>query len=320
VGPAWSWYSSNDLQYFINQTKGFVDILDYHHYGTGTDAPDDAILMAQTPNWENEINQVRGWLNAAGMSQVQIQVGELNLAWRFADGRTDYLGGDGRFYSSFNVAWSASVIGHILTAGGRGIVYAQQNGPLGIMVEPGNKDAGQPDGTPMPIYHGIGAFQGEGLHSGFGNAMMAASSTNPAIEIYAGSSGNIVLVNKTAANATAVVDINGTTDGPKPVWVTQTTNAFANPVLTSTQVSGGQATLVLQPYQVATVITGAVALPTTTTTSPPATTTLASTTTSSPATTTSAPATTTTLAPGSESRRTNRRLLRDALRRALASH
>jgi hypothetical protein len=255
AGPAWAWYDSSSLQFFIGHVGGLLDILDYHHYGTGTNAPGDATLMSQTPNWEGEVTQIHGWLAAAGMGRVQVQVGEYNLAWQFTDGRTDYLGGDGRFYNAFNTAWSASVIGHILRAGGRSIAYSQQNGPLGVMVEPGNKDAGHPDGTPMPIYHGIGAFQGEGLHTGFGDALMASSSTNSSLEVYAGSSGNIVLVNKSAASTTAVLDVRGSSDGTKTVWVTQTANPFAAPVQTTTQLIGGRATLVLQPYQVATLVT-----------------------------------------------------------------
>ena len=150
--------------------------------------------MARAAEYEDEIKQIRGWLADAGQPKVEIQVGEFNLAWRYEDGAA---GGESRFFTSFNTAWSASAIGHILKAGGRGIAYSQQNGPLGLMVEPHNHDRGRADATPQPIYHGLGMFQGEGLFRPFGSQVMKSTS-DPSVDCFAGGRGNVVLVNRTA--------------------------------------------------------------------------------------------------------------------------
>jgi hypothetical protein len=256
AGPGWAWFDTSSLRYFVSQVKGYLDILDWHDYGCGNPpAPSDSALMTQSHEYQPDVAQARSWLNAAGMTNTQIEIGEYNLAWQFDDGATSLQGGDGRFYTDFNTAWSASVIGHALESGGRTLAYSEQNGPLGIMVEPGKFDDGQPDSTPMPIYHAIGAFQGEGLHRDFGNAIMASSSTNPLIDIFAGSSGNVVAVNEGTGTADVELQITGATDGTKTLWATNTGNPFAPPSSTTIQVVNGRASFNLQGYQVATLIT-----------------------------------------------------------------
>jgi hypothetical protein len=253
AGPGWAWYDGTALRYFISHVGSLLDILDYHDYGTGTNSPDDASLMAITSRYEADVNQAKAWLAAANLPNVQVQVGEFNLAWQFTDGRSDYLGGDGRFYSAFNTAWSASVIGHALSAGARVIAYSQQNGPLGLMIEPGNNDAGQLDGTPMPIYHAIAAFQGGGLHAGMGDSLVGTTLVGTNLECYAGITGTIVLINKTNTPQTVHLAIKGARDGVKTVWSTQPTRPMAYPqVGQSTQV-GGQMNFTLAGYQVLTI-------------------------------------------------------------------
>ena len=104
--------------------------------------------MGYTPTYESQVKTVRGMLSNAGQNNVRIQIGELNLAWQYNDGYKG--GGETRFFTAYNTAWIASSIGHILIAGGRELVYSNQNGPLGFFVEPGNQDQGKPSGTPTP--------------------------------------------------------------------------------------------------------------------------------------------------------------------------
>ena len=254
AGPAQASFKTGDLQTFIRDCRGMYDIIDYHHYGAGTTSPDDATLMNIAGQYESEINQIRGWLNAAGQPGVQIQVGEFNLAWRYEDGAP---GGEGRFFTSFNTAWSATALGHILRGGGRGLAYAQQNGPLGIMVQPGDHDNGHPDGTPQPIYHGLGMFQGEGLFRPFGSAVMKSTS-DASVDCFASNNGNIVLVNKTKTDKRVTLSIKGGSDGRITFWASDTGNPYGRPTSSSTVVTGGRTSLTLKPYQVVTVLAGVV--------------------------------------------------------------
>ena len=259
AGAAWASYKSGEIKTFIDSCKGLFDIIDWHNYGTGQNAPGDDQLMGYTPTYESQVNSVRTMLTNAGQNNVVIQIGELNLAWQFNDG---YKGGsETRFFTAYNTAWIASSIGHILIAGGRELVYSNQNGPLGFFVEPGNQDQGKPSGTPTPAGYGMEMFTGDSSQADkfptFGNAIMKASSDNAnAVEAYAGSGGNIVVINKSGGSQSAALTIKGASDGSKTTWSSDVGSPYSPPKQGSVNVSGGKATLNLQGYQVITLVTG----------------------------------------------------------------
>src|SRR5262249_28479031 len=153
------------------------DIIDYHHYAMGNPpALSDADALARTKSWGDEVQSLYNSLAAKGLANKQVSVGEYNWAWQYADG---IPGGDQRFFQPIITVWAASVIGHVLSTGGWAFQYSDQNGPLGLTIEPGNQDQGRPGNSPMPIYHGLGMWSGESLFRGHGTDVLEASCDDP---------------------------------------------------------------------------------------------------------------------------------------------
>ena len=260
AGPAWSHYNQNDLQAFLNCAGSKVDVIDYHHYAMGGSYLDNATALAQTPNWENEITQIRQMVNTTvpdRASAIEIQVGEYNWSWRTGDGYPGW-NGDDRFYQSVVTVWSASVAGHIMRAGGRGHEYADQNGALGLTFEKQTDAAhyGQQVDAPMPIYHGLRMFSGGNLFRPFGSTAVSASTTLANVEVFASTNGqNVVMINKDPATTqTAVLQTTGSSATTIDVWQTDNNAPFQAPQLkTSLAVSGG-VSYTLPAYSVTTFV------------------------------------------------------------------
>jgi hypothetical protein len=261
AGPAWAYYDAATLQSFLNCAGSTVDIIDYHHYAMGGSYLSSATALSQTGDWENEVTAVRAMINATvpgRASQIGIQVGELNWAWQTADGYPGAYQGDDRFYQAVNTVWSASVLGHIIKAGGIAHQYADQNGALGITFEK-SADAshfGRAIDDPMPMYYGWQMFSG-GPFRRFGSTLVQASTTLSNTEVFASTaSDNIVLINKDpSASKTAIIQTSGVTAGTAEVWQTAQAAPFNAPGhVASATISGSQVQVTLPPYSVTTLV------------------------------------------------------------------
>jgi len=262
AGPAWSYFDINTLTAFLQCAGSSVDIIDYHHYGMGSTFLDNATALSQTVNYENEVKQVKQAISQqvpSRASSIEVQVGEFNWSWRTADGYQGY-NGDDRFYQAVNTVWSASVIGHVINAGGRAHQYADQNGALGVTFEK-SADAthfGKTVDDPMPIYFGIQMFSGGSLFRGFGGSEVSASTTLSNVEVFASTNQkNIVLINKNASlSQTAILQLNGSSSTNADEWQTNSANPFSAPQKISNLLiqPSGSAQLTLPPYSVTSLV------------------------------------------------------------------
>jgi hypothetical protein len=226
-GPTWSYYDLATFQRFMDLSGSRLDVLDYHHYAMGNPpALSDADALAQTHNWGDEVHAISSALAAKGLSGKQVSVGEYNWAWQYQDG---VAGGDNRFFQPIISVWAASVIGHVLSAGGWPFQYSDQNGPLGLTVEAGNTDMGHPGNSPQPIYHGLGMWTGEGLFRSFGTTLVGASCSDASLEIYATSGPNVLFVNKSTQVKNVVLAWNPGGPQAASVWQTSGTDGYAAP-------------------------------------------------------------------------------------------
>ena len=211
--------------------------IDYHHYAMGGTYETTANALAVTSSWGTEITQTKADLAALGLPQI-VNCDEINFSWRYNDG-TPPDGNNFRFFTAVNTVFLASAIGHNLRAGGRIMPYALQNGPLGLITEPGhavNPD-GRPPSTPMPGYWGVAAWTGEQRFSHYNNAFYSVQMTdNPATtEVFAVNNEdggyNIILINKSEIDARDVqVNLAGVTAGTYDAYQTVTANPYDQPV------------------------------------------------------------------------------------------
>jgi hypothetical protein len=290
-GPTFSFYSESSMQQFLNCAGSNVDVLDFHAYGTGGPNPlSDSTLMSETGYDGQYLTQLRQMINTTDptrASDIQMQVGELNLAWEYPDGYAGWdSNGDTRFFDPFNTAWSAATIGSILEAGGRAMQYGDQNGALSLtfdgtynsLVNSHYASQGVNVSTydPMPIYYGMGMFTGFSGSSpvkfqGFGTNSVSATSSISNVDVFASSNNDdIVLVNKNPSTAeTADVSLTGFAGGTANVWQTNDVNPYTYP----TEIANGEnvtnsISVNLPAYSVTTIALNGSGT-TTTTTSPP---------------------------------------------------
>jgi hypothetical protein len=241
-GPTWSWFDKNTLSQFLDLSGSRADIIDYHHYAMGNPpALSDAAALQQTATWGDEVQWMYQTLAKKGLANRQVSIGEYNWAWQSTDG---VAGGDQRFFQPIITVWSASLIGHALSAGGWAYQYSDQNGPLGITIEPGNNDQGRPGSSPMPIYHGLGMWSGESLFRAYGGDLMEASCTDPGIEVFATSGPNVILINKSTQSKSVVLGWGPGGGAAASVWQTNPASPFAGPSL----VARGRTDASLQLY------------------------------------------------------------------------
>lgn len=256
-GPVWAWYQSSALRTFVDSIGGDLAALDYHNYGMGTPpALSTAQAMLETPNQGTQVAAEKAYLVSAGRGSVPVLVDELNFTWQYVDGTTSVNGGDGaggnrRLFTAIDTVWIASCLGHILINGGQGMPFGTQNGPLGVMVQPGqavNPD-GRPVASPMPAYWGIAAWTGAAMPNGantpkafphFNNAMYSVSSMpNLFVEVFAvnneGGGFNLVIINKSESTSYSLaLTINGTTSGGYAVSRNDPVHPYDQPLVTDT--------------------------------------------------------------------------------------
>jgi len=284
-GPTFSFYSESSMQQFLTCAGNNVDILDFHAYGTGGPNPkDDATLLSETDLDGQYLTQLRQMINQTDPSKasaMQMQVGELNLAWEYPDGYAGWDGnGDTRFFDPFNTVWSAATIGSVLEAGGRAMQYGDQNGALGLLFDSDNSNCTKDDTMsckvdahysnqvgmydPMPIYYGMGMFTGfSGSESnstvkfqGFGTNSVSATSSIPNVDVFASSNNDdIVLVNKNPSTTEAAdISLTGFSGGTADVWQTNNVNPYTYPTeIASNESVSNSISVSLPGYSVTTI-------------------------------------------------------------------
>jgi hypothetical protein len=253
-GPVWSYYDRTKIGAFASALGPLLKGVDYHHYAMGTSSISTTAAMAQTPQYGQEVRELSADLAAKGLPAM-VNVDELNLSWRYQDGTA---GGNHRFFTAVNTVWMTSALGHILQAGGRGMPYATQNGPLGIMVQAGqvNPD-NRPASSPMPAYWGIANWTGAGRWPHFKDTFYATTSSDPTVETFAlnneAGGYNIVVVNKDTANAKNVsLALAGSATGGYSAYRNDPAAPYAAPakVATGSYRTGTSLALALPPLTV----------------------------------------------------------------------
>lgn len=222
-GPAVAWYDRNGLDNYINNTHGkgvTPDIIDYHQYGQ---APSDGTNLNReldggggggdvqqygTVSYEAEIRQLQedfrgkfGSLPAGG-----VECGEWGVNNTGADG-------------SYGPVWHASVLGHIIKAGGISMTYNDGNlinkSPYyGILMFTGGQHkqtVTKPSFGPLFSHFGTNVVytyaDGDNTNA---NVQGQTVTTNNTIEVYASSNPtNIVVINKTGGNQTLTFKLTG---------------------------------------------------------------------------------------------------------------
>ncbi|WP_026212694.1 PA14 domain-containing protein [Longispora albida] len=242
-GPATSYYDAAYLETVLAGSGSRMDFVDFHKYGQGgTVNHDDATLLGdRVRSYGTDIASLRAQITRLVPGRaLGIVIGEYNLDWD----------SDPRNLTPFNTVWSAGVLGTILRGGGTAIQYGDKNGPLGLTSE--NDMAGFTRNAPLPIYHGIGMFTGEGLFRPFGATMVQASADTTDLHVFASTGAkNIVLVN-TSADATATtLRLNGLLAGTAEIWQATTGAPQSAGSLT---VAGGTGTLTLPGRSVTTLV------------------------------------------------------------------
>lgn len=259
AGPALASYDvgsnkAEEYREFLRCSGSRVDIVDFHDYGA--DSKDAAKnVQENTAIYEDRIKALRADIQTivpARANQIEIQLGEYNMS---AFGHGD---NDPRFYAGATTVFGALVSGHVARAGGRSHQYSDQNNPLGLTFENQGvaSQFGKTVADPLPIYHGIGMFTGEGLFRKFGMQMVQTSTTLPNVEIFASTNDkNIVVINKDpAATQNIAINLNGYPGGMVDVWQTNKDKPFDAPVKKTPLSVGSQIAYALPPYSVTTFV------------------------------------------------------------------
>lgn len=172
--------------------------LDFHAYGGGAG---ETTTMDKAWRYDTQLNQLRSMI---GDSSVGMEVGEYNINWS---------GDDPQENTQSQAVWMAAALGTILSHGAVAFEYADKNQALGLVN----------NGTPKASYWGLGMFTGAGLFRHFGTQMVATTSSDSTVRVFASTGGkNIVLVNTGTAATTASITTTGFAGGTAHEW--QSTN------------------------------------------------------------------------------------------------
>ena len=255
IGPAWPYYDLETLKQFLRCAGDKVDVIDYHAYGR-SDMDIDQNIRSSAQLYEQQNKAVRAAINEIvpqRAQQIAIQVGEYNVSPFATDDSSDP-----RFYAAGTTVWNALATGSIVKGGGRALVFADQNNPLGLMFqEPAIAGLySRQAGDTQPAYHGIGMFTGEGLFRGFGSTMVQTQTSNPEIVVYASSNPkNIVLVNKHRDQPQlARLRFNGYSGGTATIWQTDPAKPFDRPAKIGSMPIEDSLAYGLPPYSVTTIL------------------------------------------------------------------
>ncbi|MEH6413463.1 hypothetical protein [Pseudomonas sp. CGJS7] len=217
AGPSlvtWADYKFGDFRQFFAASHADTDVVDFHKYGSGSPLGN----LATTTDYGAAIAWLRAEIDSAFGARaggVAIQLGEFNYnPWYGEQWRAS-------FYTSRNTVHTASVIGHVLRAGGRAYHYSDNNGPLGLLTD-GSDRNDQPAGKQMrlPAYWGVSAWSGGAWSRRYGQYMVAASTQVPDLEVFATDNAKkIVLINKSeTTDRQATIALTGTVSGRYTAW------------------------------------------------------------------------------------------------------
>lgn len=235
-GPAAAWNDLGYLRTFLEGSRDRVDFVDYHDYGNGFDPiTDEELLGGVIRAYETDIKEVSALAESVLGRKADIQIGEFNSDFDDPDGH--------RTLTHFNTLWGAAALGQMLHAGAGAFQYGDKNGQLGLTSTKG--EGGIPRNEPLPIYHGIGMYTGEGLFRPFGKTIVQASADNDKVHVFASDHAkNVVLVNVGADAVEAGVALTGVTAGTAAVWQS-TKDAWAPHRTGTAAISGGRTSVTL---------------------------------------------------------------------------
>lgn len=204
-GPVWTHVDRETMKTFAAGMGSDLGGIDFHHYAMGSTSSSTADALRDTPLYGQGITEVKQDLGSLGLNRP-VNIDELNFSWRYQDGTP---GGNNRFFTAVNTVWMTSALGHILKAGGRGMPYASQNGPLGIMVEEGNLNPdNRPASSPMPAYWGIAAWTGGHIWPHYKDAIYNTTSSDPLAEVFGVNNEaggyNVIAINKSETDSKRV--------------------------------------------------------------------------------------------------------------------
>ncbi|MGR6916245.1 PA14 domain-containing protein [[Actinomadura] parvosata] len=244
-GPATAWNDHSYIRTFLESSGDRVDFLDYHDYGNGSETVSDADLLTTVVRaYETDLKAVSALAESVLGRRIDIQIGEFN---------SDYDDpGGARTLTHFNTLWGAAALGRILHAGAAAYQYGDKNGQLGLTST--NGEGGIPRSEPLPIYHGIGMFTGEGRFRPFGTAMVEATADTPLLHTFASdASKNVVLVNTATEPLETTLTFTGLTAGTAAAWQSTATEWTPHHTAT-TPIAAGKTTLTLPARSATTLV------------------------------------------------------------------
>lgn len=217
AGPSlvtWADYKYGDFRKFFAASHADTDVVDFHKYGSGSALGN----LGTTADYGAAITWLRQQITeyfGDRANGVAIQLGEFNYnSWYDSSWR-------GSFYTSRNTVHTASLIGHVLRAGGSAYQYSDNNGPLGLISD-GTDRNDQPAGKRLrlPAYWGLSAWSGGAWSRRYGEFMVGASTQVADLEVFATDNAKkIVLVNKSEnTDRQAVIALTGSTSGRYSAW------------------------------------------------------------------------------------------------------
>jgi hypothetical protein len=179
-----------------NERPSFID---YHAYGAGRG---QNATMASSLVYNEQLPKLRQWINDPS---VGVQIGEFNMNW----------GDESQNNTQTQTVWVANALGSILANGGVAFQYGDKNNAMGLTSN---------NGVPKASYWGMGMFTGASTFRHFGTTMVASTTTNDAVKVYASNNAkNIVVVNSGDAT-NANLDLIGYGDGVAHVWQSNAVN------------------------------------------------------------------------------------------------
>lgn len=246
AGPATAWFNKQYLQTFLENSGSRVDIIDYHSYGQGGSVTKtEAELLTETQKYRQNAFELRNMLLTTPatknrVTNIDVQVGEWNMDWDK----------DPKYFTQFSTVWSALALGEILESGSHALPYATKNGDLGALYETTNE--------PMPFYHGIGMFTGEGLFQRFGTKMVYANTNSNFLKVFASNNRKNIVVINTSPTATEFVTLSLEQVNAESIDVwrkDKESDPKGNPVqLPSPNVANNTFTYSFPPYSVTTFV------------------------------------------------------------------